>query len=201
MTMTRLRLPAVSREMEFVATHAEEVNDILDGYSKIDPALFSLSKAVSERANKDVEELLDRLKDTLEQGVDGLLRINNWHRPRWEWELYSEIYSGARGRKKRIGWAGLRIGSGKERFRLIGFMNPRRGGLDGQKKLALACKKKIKQVHLTRDEQKRYPGWDDNVIWFEKKLKLGTSLQELEQEVRKQTKTFFRLARPFLTGN
>ncbi len=37
-------------------------------------------------------------------------------------------------------------------------------------KFTLACKNKIKQVHSVKDDQTRYPGWDDYIIWFERKF-------------------------------
>jgi hypothetical protein len=120
---------------------------------------------------------------------------------RGDWEIYSETYWGAKGRKKSVGWTGLHVGYGKEGFRLIGFMKPRGGGLDGQKKLALACKKKIKQLHLTRDDPKRYPGWGDYVIWFDKKLDVQQTREELVAEMGKQAKTFFKVAKPLLRNN
>ena len=158
-----------------------------------------LSDAVYKRAEKDAEELLDQLKDSIEKGSNGLLRVNNWH---WSgsWDVWSEIYGGMKERKKNVGWVGLYIGSGDEGFRLIGSMNPRLGGLDGRKKFALACKNKIEQIHLTRDYQKRYPGWNDCVIWFERKLTLGASREELGADLRKQANRFFKVAAPLLKG-
>ncbi len=197
--MKQLKIPASSREREFIATHMDEADDIWDNKIKIDPLLKQLSDAVYTRAEKDLEELLDRLKDSIEQGANGLLRINNWH---WSgaWNVYSEIYWGAKGRRKSLGWAGLQGAEGKEGFRLVGYVNPRRGGLDGRKKFALACLKKIEQVHLARDDQKRYPGWNDCIIWFDRKLTLSASCEELGTEIRKQAKKFFRVAKPLLKG-
>lgn len=197
--MVQVKIPAVSREMEFIATHADEADDIWEGnVSSIQRSVKELSDAVYVRADNDVVKLLGQLKNAVEEGANGLLRLNSWHWPRWQWEAYSDIHLGMRGRKKVVGWVGLHVGHGKEGFRLIGFMTPRRGGLDGRKKLALRCKKKITAVHLTRDDQKRYPRWNDNLIWFEKKLSLQTSLDELRDELRQRAKTFFAIVKPLL---
>ncbi len=119
--MSQLKIPAVSRELEFIATHADEAEDIRYGKIKIDPRLKHLSDAVYLRADSDAAELLNHLKDAISEGAIGVFRIDNWHKSR-DWEVYSEIYSGARGRKKTLGWIGLHVGYGKEGFRLIGFM-------------------------------------------------------------------------------
>jgi hypothetical protein len=197
--MIQLKIPAISHELEFIATHLEEASDIWDGNIKIDPLLKQLSDTVYVRAEKDAAELLDQLKDTIAQGAKGFFRINNWHRS-GVWEVYSEIYWGMKGRKKSVGWVGLHVGHGKEGFRLFAYINPRRGGLDGRRKFALACKKKIEQVHLTRDDQKRYANWNDCIIWFEKKLTLQTSREELRTEITKQAKKFVAVAKPLLRG-
>jgi hypothetical protein len=201
--MSQLRIPAISSELKFIATHTDEADDIRYGDIKIHPLLEHLSNAVYMRADKDVEDLLDYLKDNLEQAAKGrLLRTNNWHWPRgeWPWEVYSEIYWGLKGRTKNLGWIGLHVGYGKEGFRLIGFMKPRGGGLDRRKKFAEACKKKIEKVHLTRENQRRYPGWSDYIIWFDRKLKLRISREELANEIRRQAKRFFTVAKPHLRG-
>ena len=150
--MKKIAIPAVTRELDFIANHTEEADDIWDGNVKIDPLLKSLSDTVYKRAEEDACALLESLKDCMQGSSDGL-RINNWHRPRESWEVYSDIFSGAKGRKKKIGWAGLHIGNGKVGFRLIGFMGPRIGGLDGRRKLAAACKKKMKEVTIRRETQ------------------------------------------------
>jgi hypothetical protein len=196
--MLNLKFPAVSPEVEFIATHSDEADDIWYDNVKVAPMVKELSDTVYSRADKDVERLLDNLASAMEKGAHGLFRINNWHWPRDEWERYSDMYSGLRGRKKSVGWVGLHVGSGKEGFRLIGFMNPNRGGLDGRKKFTLASQKKNKQIHLTRDDPKRYPGWNDCVIWFEKKLTLQTTIEELASDVTKETRNFFLIAKPLL---
>jgi hypothetical protein len=195
----QVKIPAVSREMEFIATHTEEANDVWDGnVQKIDPAVEQLSKAVYVRANNDVAELLKQAEGVVDEGAKGHVRLNNWHGTGRDWYVYSEIYWGTRGRKKSIGWAGLQVGYGMQGFRLIGYMRPRRGGLDACKRLALACQKKIKGIHITGDHYKKYPGWPDSIIWFDKKLSLTTSLDELHRELKRRAQTFFRVVMPLL---
>jgi hypothetical protein len=198
--MTKSHLPAVSRELEFIANHIDDALDIWNNNVKVSSFVKRLSDAVYGRADADAKMLLDQIKPAVENGArSNALRINNWHKPRDEWEVYSEIYLGAKGPKKSVGWAGLHVGYGKEEFRLIGFMNLRRGGVDGRKRFASACKQRIKQVHLTTDDATRYAGWADCVIWFEKKLTSRLSLEELHSDVTKQTRVFLMIAKPPLT--
>jgi hypothetical protein len=200
--MRKVKFPAVTHELDFISKHSDEADDIRDGNVKIDPLLKDMSDAVYKRAQADVTALLDHLKNCLQGSADGQ-RLNNWHWPRYEggWEIYSDIFSGTKGRKKRIGWAGLHVGYGREGFRLIGFMKPRIGGLDGQRRLWAVAKKKMKRIHLTRDNHNRYPGWADYIIWLDQELTLSTSLEELENELRKETKTFFKIVTPLLNKN
>jgi phage gp29-like protein len=79
--MRKIKYPAVTRELDFIANHTEEADDIREGNVNIDPLLKSVSDAVYKRAEEDVSELLEYLKDSM-QGSADRLRINNWHWPR-----------------------------------------------------------------------------------------------------------------------
>lgn len=197
--MNQSKIPAISHELEFIANHTDEADDIWDEAIEIDPDLRQLSNTVYERADLDAGKLLKYMSAAISEGADGVFRVDNWHWRLGKWEIWSEIYSGTRGRKKRVGSVGLDVGYGKVGFRLIGWMNPGRGGLDGRKRFALACKKRIEQVHLVSEYQKSYPGWSDCVIWFEKKLTVQTSREELRAEIVEQAKKLAAIAKPLLS--
>lgn len=197
--MSNVKVPAVSHELIFIATYTDEADDIYDENIKVDPLLKDLSDAVYDRADADAYKLLDYLKDSIEEGTKQHFRINKkWHQRIGSWEAWSEIYSGVRGRRKWVGQIGLDVGYGGVGFRLIGSMNPRRGGLDERRKLVLALQKKIKQAHLTSDHVERYPKWPDCIVWLDKKLTLQTSREELWAEVTKQARALAAVTEPFL---
>ena len=95
--------PAVSRELKFIADNVDEADDIYEGKIKVEPSLKQLSDKVYERADADVSELLNELKEELSLAVKGMLRINDWrHYTRWSRQIWSPIYM-ARGRKRKSG--------------------------------------------------------------------------------------------------
>jgi hypothetical protein len=118
------------------------------------------------------------------------------------WRVEGPIFM-ARGRKKRIGWVGLSIDCGQMGPRLIGWVYPRRGGLDGRSQLAHTCQKKLPEmkVHLASEDSKRFPGWigsGDGVVWLEKHLTQRISREELRKEIAIKSKRFFKTAKPLL---
>jgi hypothetical protein len=189
--------PAVSRELKFIADNVDEADDIYQGRIKVEPSLKRLSDKVYERADADVSELLNELKEELSCAVKGVLRINDWRTyRRWSWGIWSPIYM-ARGRKKKIGSAGLTVDYGQEGLRAIGWVDPR-GGLHGRTEFTRSCQKKFPKVHLVSENAKRYPNWNDVVVWFDEKLTLKTSRKDIRDEVATQAKQFFRFAKSLL---
>jgi hypothetical protein len=195
-------IPAISREIEFIARHTEEADEIRYNECVIEASLKELSDKVYDRANEDVHNLLSHLIMSVSTGSHGLVRIDWKNASKSSWRIYGDIFM-ARGRKKGIGWVGLNIGSGDERFSLIGWVCPRRGGLDGRLQFARACQKKLPEdkVHLASEDSKRYPGWignSDAVVWLDKPLTRKIGRDELQGEVATKAKRFFGIAKSLL---
>ena len=72
---SKVAIPAISREVEFIARHVDEVHEVQEGNVQADKTLLALLDAVYERAARDVRELLNYLQQTLDAEVRGLLRI------------------------------------------------------------------------------------------------------------------------------
>jgi hypothetical protein len=102
-----------------------------------------------------------------------------------------------KGPKKRLAVVGLHVGFGSLAGQLIGWVYPN-GGLDGRRNFARQCNLKNLKVHLVSDKADQYPGWDDCVVWFKKNLTLKTSRDDLIEEIAKETKLFFKIAKPLM---
>jgi hypothetical protein len=109
------KLPAISHEMAFVSRYVDETDEIWEDKVKVDPKLQELSNTVYERAEEDVDKLLDDLKDALELGAKkSSLRVNDWH---WHWwGRWSQIYLPGRKKKNWLGWIERRFR--KRRFQI-----------------------------------------------------------------------------------
>jgi hypothetical protein len=200
MTRTGATIPAVSHELQFISYHAVEADEILQGDIAVVPPLRELLQRVYDRANEDACKLLEDSLTSLQAGVRRLVRLE-MTKPRGNpWEIYGALFAGARGRKRRIGGFGFHVGYGQEGFRLIGYLIPRRGGLDGRLQLVHACKKKLPKmkVHLAADDSKRYPDWNNCVVWFSKDLHRKVSHQNLQREIATASRRFFKVASPLL---
>jgi hypothetical protein len=191
-------LPIVSHELEFVAKYEDEVNSICEGTHKVTEAIQQLTISVANKATQNARELLDQLKPELGREIRGLLRIK-WQRfSSANWQIYGALYS-ARGPMKKIGSAGFNVGFSQD-FHVIGWARSF-GGLNGLERLAQACSRKNPDVHVASEKATRFPGWiggEDAVIWLDQKLAVKTSFQELQVELRKRAKPFFRTARPLM---
>ncbi len=194
----QLRVPAISREVEFIAQHTAEAGAVYDEEIRVPEAVKELTVAVYDRAEADVASLLRTLQAELSRTLQGLLRI------RWvggdlggRAEGYGPIYN-AHGRKKQTGWVGIYLGHYDMALRLFGWVSPK-GGLDGRRKLARACTGKIKGVRVVSDHRKDYPEWvEDCVVWFDRKLTLKDTRDELRTEVGLCAKRFFKIANRYL---
>lgn len=86
-------------------------------------------------------------------------------------------------------------------LRLVGWMYPIRGGRDGRSSLCRHLEQKgLEDVWLNSERSKLYPDWNDlrHIIWFDKKLPLDTTRQELQGQLKQQGGKLLRLARPKL---
>ncbi|HLW92171.1 MAG TPA: hypothetical protein VKS78_12855 [Roseiarcus sp.] len=201
--MIQRRLPAISHELQFIAIRKTEADDIYYEEVVVEPFLKRLSDSVHERAQRDMEDLLNSLKDVIGYAANGLLRVNDkWSSyAGWKWWTESDIYRGTRGRKSIVGRVGLCIGQGDEGFRLIGYFRRHRGGASKTWRFAQDCKKKIDRIHLTEEKQTSYPGWSNQLVWFTKELALNVWLDELQREIGREAKRFFQVAKPLLESS
>jgi len=202
----KARLPAISRELEFIASRYEQADEILSDDIKVDTFVKDLTRKVYERANRDVLTLLNQSTESVSRGIRGAMRID------WDKEPkivdWSDVYWGrkgkifmARGPKKEMGRVGLHVGSGNEGFRLVGWVFPRRVGLDVRAELAHTCKKQMPEVHLASEHKRRYPGWigyNDAVVWLDHSLSQNDDLGELQKKITTKAKRFFKFAKPIL---
>jgi hypothetical protein len=184
--------------MEFVAHNEITVSEILEKDS--DSALWILTDAVHTRATMDVDYVLRELETAISSAIAGAARLNwvNTNRG-MNWASWGRLYS-PRGPLKRLGSAGLWLHDTLIPLRLVGWVWPKLGGLDGRRELVRVCQKKMKEVCLPHEHPKRYPGWkeDDGVVWFDEQLTLRSTLDGLSDRISKQAKRFFKLARPAL---
>lgn len=197
-----LRIAAISREVEFIALNvavADELWEESEGIS-INDDFRQLSNKIYRRADEDVRDLLQHLRDGLSAGIERSVRVK-WHPVRdHQWVIWGDIHSSTHGRKKDIGWIGLCIGSGHEGFRLIGHSTPSRGGREGRSEVIHLCQKKMPamKVHLSSNDSRRYPDWPECVIWFSKELKCGMDRGQLRSDVASQGRKFLKIASPVL---
>ena len=192
----RVSIPAISRELEFLAQHVDESDEIWEGDVEADENVLELFYEIYERAERDVLQLLNCVRGAVDTGLHNLLRIK-WGRISLEnWELNGVIYMPSRRSKKRIGSVGFYVECDKAP-RLVGWVYPG-GGLDGRRELTRLCVKKIDGVHLASDHRDRYSDWpSDAVVWLDEKLVRQTK-DQLRKQVQKGARGFFKLAKPML---
>jgi hypothetical protein len=194
----RISIPAVTREMEFIAHNAVTADEILEKESETTLAI--LTDTVYARADSEVDYLLRELELAVSSAIGGVVRLNWVNTSRGlNWASWGKLYS-PRGPLRRIGSAGLWLDHNLQPLRLIGWIWPRWGGLDGRREVVRLCRKKMKSVCLPHEHPKQYKGWkeDDGVVWFDEQLGLRTSLDGLGQRLAKDARRFFKLARPVL---
>jgi hypothetical protein len=194
-----LSIPAISREVEFLARHSDEADEIWDDNIEADAVVRELLDDINERAKRSVLQLLNCVQSAVDIALHDLLR-SNWGRISPEdWALRGVVYMSARGPKKTIGSAGFYIEC-RDVPKLIGWVYPR-GGLDGRRELARLCAKKIDKVHLASDHRDRYD-WasnDDAVVWLDERLTKRTR-GDVGRLTQKKAKQFFKVAKPILKG-
>lgn len=193
-----ISIPAISREVHFIARNNPIVEDIFDNAR--DGPVFELTNAVWKKARIDADFLLRKLEAGITEAAAGILRVEWANTNRGEyWEPWARVFM-PRGPKRRMASLGLVLGHTKMALRLIGWIWPRWGGLDGRQELARVCSKKIGDVCLPYEVPGRYPEWteDDGIVWLDEQLSLRTSLQEISHTVSKRARAFLKVARPVL---
>jgi hypothetical protein len=127
-----LSIPAISREVEFLARHSDEADEIWDDNIEADAVVRELLDDINERAKRSVLQLLNCVQSAVDIALHDLLR-SNWGRISPEdWALRGVVYMSARGPKKTIGSAGFYIEC-RDVPKLIGWVYTR-GGLDGRRR-------------------------------------------------------------------
>src|SRR5688572_27365547 len=130
---TKVFMPAITREMEFCANNAPTMEEILEKESS--SPLGKLTDRVADRANRNADELLRAVEAAVSEALPGVMRLiwantnraENW----WSW---GKVYM-PHGPKRRIGSAGIMLAELPTPLRLIGWMWPRWGGMDGRREL------------------------------------------------------------------
>jgi hypothetical protein len=190
-------IPAITREIEFISRNAAVADQIWESQSG---PLFELTYAVWERACASTDVLLRKLEEEVAAKVRGILRINwaNTNRGN-NWESWARVFM-PKGPERRMATAGLHLGENLMALRLVGWMWPRWGGLDGRRELVRVCRKKIRRVCLASEYPARYPGWseDDAVVWYDHQISIKSSLAEVAKDLGREARTFFKTARPVL---
>jgi hypothetical protein len=167
----RFFVPAISREVEFIAEHTAEVDAVYEEEIRVPEAVKELTEAVYDRAEADIKDLLLAVEADVSRAMRGLLRV------KWvggdlggRAESKGPIYN-AHGPKKEMGWVGIYLGHYEMALRLVGWVWAK-GGLDGRRRMASACARKIKDVCVVSDHRDKYPEWfgGDCVVWFDRKL-------------------------------
>lgn len=189
-----LVFPCISHELQFVATNSDEFYALLDDTIQISQDLKTIAEKVAEKADINAEEIVAATKNVLSHETESLLHIGWGNFSSNSWQIYGDI--SARRSKKKIGLAGFNIGSGQERFRLIGWARSF-GGLKGLQDLKHACRK-VPGVHLASEQSKRYPGWIGNnnaVVWLDLKLNSKTCFDDMQKAIAQTAKPFFKTAK------
>jgi hypothetical protein len=195
--MTKLKVPVVSRELDFFAQNAVVVEDVLDSAKG---PLLSLTEAVLTRAESDVDEILRKLEPVVSKAAKSIVRIDWVNTNRGEnWHSWGRVFTPI-GPKKRIASIGLYLDNEPMPLRLIAWLWPWRGGLDGRRELVRVCHKKVGNVLLASEHLERYPAWadDDGIVWYERKILSKTLFENLLPSLGTRAKKFLKAAKPVL---
>jgi hypothetical protein len=191
----RISVPAVSHEMEFVARNWAVIEDLAENVKK--GAVVDLTEMVWEKARVDVDRLLRALERAVTDAGDGTLRVLWANTNRGEsWQPWARVYL-SRGPKRKIADLGFTLCENKMALRLIGWIWPRWGGLDGRHRLARYCNNKVGDVFFPSERARRFPGWSDNdgVIWLDEQLTIRTTLDQITESVQRRARRFLKAAR------
>jgi hypothetical protein len=194
-----IKIPAITKEVDFVGRYATAIEEVLDSGKG---SLLDLTEKVVQRAESDVESTLRKLEEQVSHAAKSILRIewintsrgSNWHSKA---RLFVPM-----GPKKRIGSVGLYLDNEPMPIRLLGWVWPSKGGLDGRRELVRACRKKLRSdVLLASEHVDRFPGWadDDGIIWYEEGVSLRTSLEDLAADLKEHARKFFKCSAAVLT--
>jgi hypothetical protein len=197
-TSKALFIPAITKEVEFCAHNVTAMEAVLHN-DRASP-LRHLTHAVADRGNADAQKLLRALEAGISGTLVGIMRLNWVNTNRGEnWASWGKLYM-PRGPMRRVGSAGILLGEAPTPLRLLGWIWPRWGGLDGRRELVHLCQKKVKAVCLPHENAGRYPYWkdDDGVIWLDYQLTLRSSLADVVKGVSLEARRFFRVAKPIL---
>jgi hypothetical protein len=197
MAKSIITVPAISREIEFIAHHANDA-DAVRADKNFEPKwLKKLTDKVYVRADADVQELLLDLEDEITHVLNKIIHLP-WKRYKFDWwEVNSPVYLSQRHRKE-IGWLFLTVSFGtKSDPRIIGSFILNRGGQDALQRFSQFCRNRKLRVHLVGDNRANYAIWEggDGIVWFDKKVSSKDSREALKREIGKSAKEFFKIAK------
>jgi hypothetical protein len=195
---TSVYVPAISRELKFSSENWDELCQVVEGKIGDDPSLRSLATLVRDRADEAHEWLLREISEHLRRTNFEGFRITNWRFTSDRWSMWSEVFRGNRGPKRRVGIAGITIGYGAEKFRFVGYARLSRGGQDARRKVRQKCEsKELTHIHLTEDQPTRYPDWDPAIVWLDRPLTLKMSVKELQTDAAIAAKQLMKVSAEF----
>ena len=190
-------IPAISPELGFLSRNWAVAEEILD--KKGNGAVKELTNAVFVRAGEHADAVFGKLEESMSARLSGVLRIDWANTNRAEnWASWGRLYL-PRGRT-RVGSAGIWLGFDAMALRLIGWVWPRWGGLDGRRELVRICQRKVSGVCLPYEHPKKYPGLteDEGIIWLDEQISERVAADDLARNVGLRARKFFKTARPVL---
>jgi hypothetical protein len=199
MKAKEILIPAITREIEFCAYNVRTMEAILENENR--SALGTLTESVALRANQDTDKLLRAVEGRVSEALAGIIRLRWVNTNRAEnWWSWGKLYMPRGPMRRSMGQTGIMLAESPTPLRLIGWIWPRLGGMDGRRELVHVCRRKLKAVCLAHENPRRYPDWteDDGIVWLDEQLTLRSSFDDVVLTVSREAKTFFRIAKPIL---
>lgn len=141
-----------------------------------------LVEKVYSRADADVRALLNKLKFSVNEALEGVVRIKESSREQKDWEVVGSLYKKVRGHPQYLGWISLFVGYGKwAPKRLLGLIHPIGGRRELLERFADKFKFDLPSI--------KYEPWhksEDGAIWFDRKLTRRVTVEDLQRDVARQ---------------
>jgi hypothetical protein len=194
MSTDMIELPAISRELDFIARHWKEAGDIYEEKLKVDDQIKTLTVALYDKATNESGNLLANAASIISQSAKEFARFK-WSKFRKnDWELRSYIFQ-PRGGKTALATTGFNVHcTTAQAPALVGWLTPR-GNLDERRSFINLCS--VKTV-LVSDNDEQYPGWSDTVVWFRIELDEDTTWKSVADSLAAEAACFFKAALPLV---
>lgn len=190
-------MPALSPELAFLSRHWSTAEEI--GAQKGNGKVKQLTEAVYERACVHADMVFKALEEAVSAKAGDILRIAwvNTNRGT-NWASWARLYMPRS--RTRIASAGFWLGYDSMALRLIGWLWPQWGGLDGRRELVRICRSKVSATCLACEHPQKYPGLteDDGIVWYDRKLSERLTTDDLASDLAQQARVFFKAAKPVL---